>query len=152
MEGRVNAVPVVEVVAGRLTLLICLCIGNKPMVAGTQLSAQLAEEQIPGGQPHLIPWLVCWGCWSDGQLRRCCDSAQHAEDGCELSPTLSFSLGTSSPQLEPPRALPPTGRAGVGNRVRIGRESVRRCLGGESSRCTGPGEEAAPAVLVVMAV
>ncbi len=56
---------------------------------------------------------------TDGHLQRICASALHAGDGCVLSPIPSHSLGTSSPQLEPPRAPPSRGRAGAGNRVCI---------------------------------
>ncbi len=44
-------------------------------------------------------------------------SALPAGGGCELSPILSRSLGTSGLQLETLMALPSTGRAGVGSRV-----------------------------------
>ncbi len=60
-----------------------------------------------------------------------CVSALPAGGGCGLSPTLSRSLGTSGLQLEPPMALPSTGRAGVGSRV---------------------WEKTAPAVLILLAV
>ncbi len=84
------------------------------------------------------PLVGKWVCWNDGYLRRSCASAQRSEDGRWLSPTLSCSLGTSSPQLEPPKALPSMGRARVGNRARIGMESIWWCLDGENSGRTRP--------------
>ncbi len=50
-----------------------------------------------------------------GYLRISSASALHVEAGRELSPTLSRSLGTNNPQLEPPKALPTKGRAGAGS-------------------------------------
>ncbi len=44
-------------------------------------------------------------------------SALPAGGGCELSLTLSHLPGISSLKLNPPMALPSTGRAGVGSRV-----------------------------------
>ncbi len=89
--------------------------------------------------------------WSDRYLRRSYASAQHAEDGCELSPTLSRSesvvqignlRGLSCPQEE---------RGLVTEYAFEGSQS-----GGvltEKILCVlGPGEEAAPAVLVIMGV
>ncbi len=52
-----------------------------------------------------------------GHLQSSYVSALPVGGGCEPSPTLSRSLGTSSLQLEPPRALPSTGIAGAGSRV-----------------------------------
>ncbi len=81
-----------------------------------------------------------------------CASALHAGDGYLLSPIPSRSLGTSSPQLEHPRALPP------GEERRLETEYALECckpgdgLSEGVLGILGPGEEAAPAVLVVKAV
>ncbi len=55
-------------------------------------------------------------------LHRSYVSALPVGDGRAQSPTLSRSPGTSSPQLEPPMALPTRRRAVVRNRVCTGRE------------------------------
>ncbi len=67
-----------------------------------------------------------------------CVSALPVGGGCERSSTLSRSLGTSGLQLEPPMALPSTGRAGVGSRVCTGTGLGPWCSGGGNSVHTRP--------------
>ncbi len=92
------------------------------------------------------------GFLTDGRLRIIYASALPAGDGCALNPIPSRSLGTSSPQLEPPRALPSREEQGL-----VTKYALKGCKpgGGLSEGVLGklgPGEEAAPAVLVVRAV
>ncbi len=48
-----------------------------------------------------------------GYLRKPYASTLLAGGGHKPSPSFSRSLGTNSPQLEPPKALPSTGRVGL---------------------------------------
>ncbi len=84
---------------------------------------------VPGGRGELE---------HVGHPRNPCVSALPIRGGCELSPILSRSLGTSGLQLESPMALPSTGRAGVGSRVCTGTGSGLWCSGGENSVHTRP--------------
>ncbi len=97
-------------------------------VAGTQLLAGQAESYVPGGQSHPVPRVV-EGSGSVLDIRKVLVSSHCPLEVGSESPTLSRSFGTSGLQLEPPMALPSTGRARVGS----------------------PWEKMAPAMLILLA-